>query len=478
MADRGGIRGWDWERLRRTAALQNLDLEAFSPKVELGVTGLSRAGKTIFIASLVHNLLHAEEAARKGNLTRLEAVRDGRYLGAVVRHDVRPEVPEFPHRALIRAMTGAAPAWPERTSDVSRISLEIRFKRADTLVNRLRPAVGTLQLGITDYPGEWLLDLPMRSQGYEDWSRRTVERMRRPERAALAAEWLALAEATDPAAPAAEETAIRLHEVYTAYLKACAAPPANLRFNQPGRFLMPGEFRGTPLLRFAPLPLAEGARPAPGSLHALFAERYRQYLAQIVERFYDEHFRRLNRQVVLIDLLKAINDGEAAFDDMAEALAVIVRHFDHGENGLLSWLTGRRIDRVLFAATKADHVSRNDRIHLERLTERVVNRVDEGFAVRWSGARHAVLPIAALRCTTDRMRADTGRHVLIGRRPGDPEPLALEPGAVPPEYPPPWGEFAYRFWDFQLPPLAGAHAGFPNIGMSEALEYLIGDRLT
>ncbi|RWD97450.1 MAG: YcjX family protein, partial [Mesorhizobium sp.] len=30
----------------------------FSPSLRLGVTGLSRAGKTVFISALVHNLIH------------------------------------------------------------------------------------------------------------------------------------------------------------------------------------------------------------------------------------------------------------------------------------------------------------------------------------------------------------------------------------------------------------------------------------
>ena len=32
--------------------------EIFSPSVRLGVTGLARAGETVFITALVHNLLH------------------------------------------------------------------------------------------------------------------------------------------------------------------------------------------------------------------------------------------------------------------------------------------------------------------------------------------------------------------------------------------------------------------------------------
>ncbi|EJL50851.1 putative ATPase, partial [Rhizobium sp. CF122] len=42
-------------------ALDNLADRAsglINPTVRLGVTGLSRSGKTVFISSLVHNLLH------------------------------------------------------------------------------------------------------------------------------------------------------------------------------------------------------------------------------------------------------------------------------------------------------------------------------------------------------------------------------------------------------------------------------------
>ncbi len=43
-----------------------------NPTVRLGVTGLSRSGKTVFISSLVHNLLHG------GRLPLFEPVQSGR----------------------------------------------------------------------------------------------------------------------------------------------------------------------------------------------------------------------------------------------------------------------------------------------------------------------------------------------------------------------------------------------------------------
>ena len=56
-------------------ALDNLSDRAaglVNPSIRLGVTGLSRAGKTVFISSLVHNLLNG------GRLPLFEAVRSGR----------------------------------------------------------------------------------------------------------------------------------------------------------------------------------------------------------------------------------------------------------------------------------------------------------------------------------------------------------------------------------------------------------------
>jgi predicted YcjX-like family ATPase len=38
----------------------------FNPTVRLGVTGLSRAGKTVFITALIHGLIRADRAGASG----------------------------------------------------------------------------------------------------------------------------------------------------------------------------------------------------------------------------------------------------------------------------------------------------------------------------------------------------------------------------------------------------------------------------
>ena len=47
----------------------------------------------------------------------------------------------------------------------------------------------TLTLDIVDYPGEWLLDLPLLDKTYEQWSAESLALSRQQPRARLAAEW-------------------------------------------------------------------------------------------------------------------------------------------------------------------------------------------------------------------------------------------------------------------------------------------------
>jgi len=59
----------------------------FSPSLRLGVTGLSRAGKTVFISALVHNLVHG------GRLPLFEAQNSGRIARAFLEHQPDDAVP-------------------------------------------------------------------------------------------------------------------------------------------------------------------------------------------------------------------------------------------------------------------------------------------------------------------------------------------------------------------------------------------------
>ena len=59
------------------------------PTLKLGVTGLSRAGKTVFITSLVHALIAG------GRLPVFRAIAEGRIGRAVIAHQPNDAVPRF-----------------------------------------------------------------------------------------------------------------------------------------------------------------------------------------------------------------------------------------------------------------------------------------------------------------------------------------------------------------------------------------------
>ena len=132
----------------------------FEPVVRLGVTGLSRAGKTVFITSLVANLLD------RGRMPQFMPAAEGRVLTAFLQPQPDDTVPRFDYEAHLAAMTGPNPRWPEGTRAVSQLRVSFRVKPGGLLSGVRRPR--TVHLDIVDYPGEWLLDLELLDKGYEE----------------------------------------------------------------------------------------------------------------------------------------------------------------------------------------------------------------------------------------------------------------------------------------------------------------------
>ena len=125
--------------------------------LRLAVTGLSRSGKTAFITALVNQLLNIHTGAR---LPLLSAAREERLLGVkrVPQRDFG--IPRFTYDEGLAQLYGQPPMWPTPTRGVSEIRLALRYRSNDSLLRHFKDT-STLYLEIVDYPGEWLLDLPM-----------------------------------------------------------------------------------------------------------------------------------------------------------------------------------------------------------------------------------------------------------------------------------------------------------------------------
>src|SRR5208283_5774454 len=275
-----------------------------------------------------------------------------------------------------------------------------------------------------------LLDLPLLRQSYADWSHAAFGLARRGVRAELARDWLDYL-ARHPADSRSDpEVALQAHDLYRALLAACRGRE-QLSLLQPGRFVNPGQLADPSILWFCPMPFPVGGRPLPGSLAALMEVRFETYKQVVVQPFFAELARNVDRQIVLVDVLRALNAGEEAFADQRLALETILAAFRFGRRSLLRLLFGARIDRVLFAATKADHVPALQRDHLEALMANLV-AVPTWHAQR-AHARVAAMALASIRCTEDGTDVIDGHKVdvVIGLPEGGERRIRFFPGIVP-----------------------------------------------
>ena len=446
----------------------------FEPVIRLGVTGLSRAGKTVFITSLVANLMD------RGRMPGFLPAAEGRILTAFLQPQPDDTVPRFDYETHLAAMTGPGPRWPHSTSAVSELRLSFRVRPGGLLSGLRNPR--TVHLDIVDYPGEWLLDLGLLDTDYANWSAETLLRIAaRP----MAAAFLAAAGAADPAADFEETQAKALAAGFTTYLHA--ARDAGYSDCAPGRFLLPGEMEGSPALTFSPL--QKPVTTARKSLWREMERRFEAYKRQVVKPFFRDHFSRIDRQVVLVDALEAINAGPAAFEDLRRAMAEILEAFRPGRNAWLSSLfVGRRVERILFAATKADHLHHSQHGKLTAIVaamlREAVDRAD------FAGAETAAMSIAALRATTEETIEHEGRRLdcVRGLLEEAGKSAAFYPGALP-EDPmrliAPAREGAERWLDADYRVMRFSPArislkpgdGPPHIRLDRAADFLLGDRL-
>ncbi|WP_212525518.1 YcjX family protein [Actibacterium sp. MT2.3-13A] len=446
----------------------------FEPVIRLGVTGLARSGKTVFITSLVANLLD------RGRMPQLQAAAGGAIRSAYLQPQPDNTVPRFDYEAHLDALTGDHPHWPESTRAVSELRLSLKVQPTGLLGAVSGPR--TVHLDIVDYPGEWLLDLGLMDKSFAEWSAETLKRIRpRP----AAAAFLAAAAAADPDAPLNEPAAKALAAAYTDYLMQ--ARKAGFYDCTPGRFLLPGDLAGSPALTFAPLPRPE--RPARGGLWREMERRFDAYKREVVKPFFRDHFARIDRQVVLVDALGAIHAGPQATDDLRRAMRDILSAFRPGRNAWLSQiLLGKRVERILFAASKADHLHHSQHPRLTAIMEALLREARD--RADFAGAQTAAMSIAALRATVEETIAHGGRDLdcVRGTLLETGKQAALYPGALP-EDPARilsaarqgqerWLDADYRIMHFAPARLSlKPGEGPPHIRLDRAAEFLIGDRL-
>ena len=155
--------------------LKDLATGMVNPTLRLGVTGLSKSGKTVFITALVH-------ALTKGTrLPIFEAHSQGRITRGYLEPQPDDELPRFSYEDHLARLTADDRTWPDSTRRVSQLRLTLEYEPRGLIARNFQS--GKLHIDIVDYPGEWLLDLPLMNMTYRQWSEATIAASRKEPRA-------------------------------------------------------------------------------------------------------------------------------------------------------------------------------------------------------------------------------------------------------------------------------------------------------
>lgn len=464
-----------YHRVKRTQQqLQEWGARMADQHVRLAVTGLSGSGKSAFITSLVHQLLHANSHAQ---LPFFSVQSQGRWLGA--RRAQQPDLTaaRFDFEQAMQDLTGAEPVWPASTHGVSQVRLLLKY-RPESGLRRVISSSSVLTLDITDYPGEWLLDLPLLQMDYQQWCEHFAKQLHAADWQQHMQPFVAQLDTLNAEQVADDSQLVKLAGCFQHCLQQ--ARQAGLQLIQPGRFVLPGELAGAPVLQFFPLlNLAQlhKALDIDGSQGAVLARRYQAYQQQVIKPFYDKHFRHFDRQIVLVDCLSALNAGKTSFNELQDALNWLLGSFHYGNSNIVKRLFSPKIDKLIFAASKADQVTPEQHVHLAELLGNVLQHSVQH--IDYEGVTTQSTACAAIKATQVAQTRHQGEMltVLTGRDKQG-EPLTLFPGDVPRQIPEPefWQKQSFSFAHF-APPQRKASDVLPHIRMDHILEFVLGDKM-
>ncbi|MFT4993759.1 MAG: putative YcjX-like family ATPase [Paraglaciecola sp.] len=446
--------------------------------VSLAVTGLSGSGKTAFITSLVNQLLEANDGAQ---LPFFSVLRESRLKG--VRREAQPDlnITRFAYEDAMAALHQTPAQWPSSTKGISQVRLRLRFRKQSG-ISRYVTEDATLTLDITDYPGEWLLDLPLLEMDYSAWAQHCDKELNDPARATLAEEFKRQVSVLDLNAKGDELILQKIAQHYTNYLLACQNKGYQLL--QPGRFILPGELVGAPVLHFFPLSKQQLQeqnidlnQPVKDSYAQLLVERFEHYKKHVVSPFYQQHFKRFDRQVVLVDCLSALNRGHSSYTDLQKALDWLMGSFEYGSSNLLQRLFKPKIDKLMFAASKADHITPDQQSNLVKLLDSMLHSARK--QIQFDGVLTESTAIAAIRASQAGISEHQGESLQVLKgvdRAG--QSLTLFPGEVPQSCPDDsfWQRQSFAFPEFAPAPSQGKHA-LEHIRMDQVLDFLLADKM-
>ncbi|AUL73270.1 nucleoside triphosphate hydrolase [Pseudoalteromonas sp. 13-15] len=445
--------------------------------VKLAVTGLSGSGKTAFITALVKQLT---TQANDKNLPFFDVMREQRHIATKVVPQEALKVPTFDYPRALNALlpSDGMPTWPASTERINTLRLAIKYQSASGLRGHFSPQ-STLYLDIIDYPGEWLLDLPMLEQSYSQWCEQQYPLLLQHPRVNTSSEFLNALDQLDLNAPVDESVLAQIAELYQ-HMLVGLKKDTKLAMLQPGRMLMPGDLKGAPLLLFFPVNFKQVNSDdiIAGSNLEHLIKRFNAYVKEVVKPFYNEHFKHFDRQIVLVDVLSALNEGHETLQEQSSVINQLLAHFNYGESGFFKRLFKPNIDKILFAANKSDHISAKHHKDLALLLDSLVH--EQTNYLKFDGVQIETMAMSSITATQPRQVTDKGQTLecIYGKPLNEQDWLTY----LPPQ--PPnrmlnkneWPAQGFEFLSFA--PMPTPDKQLKHIRLDHVMQYLLGDKLS
>lgn len=295
---------------------------------------------------------------------------------------------DFNYKKQLTRLTATPPSFPEPTAVISGLDISISYRSR-------KGKRKNLVIEITDFPGEWLIDLAMIGMDFSTWNRWQCslwETRRNGEEFAEFSKRLFALNLED------QHAVERIRDDYRRLLMTT-------RESEQGALLQPGQLctKGHVVDVF-PMACAELIDENPSALSEWLEQAFSHYVEGTVKPFFERYLSSIDRQVVLVDVQQVLTTSQTKLDETSEALSLILGKFDYtDDHSWFNWLRPE-IDKTCFYATKADRVLPEDHLALRKILQRVARD-----AMRFSkshGAAVVIDAIGAISTTTSGRTSD------------------------------------------------------------------------
>ena len=353
----------------------------------IAVLGGNNAGKTVFITSLLDNLVHYDhERLNWGDEWDVSGARmtnEGKVAG----------LDRFPLEVYRQKFFLESPKWPKKTFSASIACLDVTLERREDKKKWYKRDEKERKLEIVDIAGERTADFGMIKRSFREWSMMITNQL-----SAAGIDWEHIFN-VQPSADGETKYAIlnKYRDVLTElYAKGANASmtPSTARLSADGKTIggMPEEYRaelqknpiGLEDKEFVPLPEFAFERGGFEPLAKEFEAAYNEYKSKIVEPIWG-WLKGADDIVYLVDIPGVLANGTAAYNaeqDLSEGCFHAICNAWRQEGSFImkgkEWLKAKKegchFSRLIVVATKADLVHKDNRDNMTHLAEKLIYR--------------------------------------------------------------------------------------------------------